>query len=183
MLAHTQPHHVGQTGGSCHPRNSRFTVPKGSKLVAPVVIVAYQRVNYLAKTLVTLLRYWESDASNRDKFPLYVSIDAGVANTSIFAQALNYATGLQVRSHGWQRCTAATCAQHVCSGSRRQQGMHAAARAQACMCACNLPTACAQVIHNERDPEDCRRYRRGHGYCLLSQHYLMLLELFFECHK
>lgn len=37
-----------------------------------------------------------------------------------------------------------------------------------------------QVIQNLRDPTRCKE---GDGYCNLSVHYQMLLQLFFECHK
>lgn len=37
-----------------------------------------------------------------------------------------------------------------------------------------------QVIHNTRDPERCKP---GEGYCNLSLHYQMLLQLFFQCHN
>lgn len=76
-------------------------------------------------------RYWSEDPENKERFPLFVSVDGGDQATMQFAAALNW--GAEV-----------------------------------------------QVIHNLRDPSRCKP---NQGYCNLSVHYHMLLQLFFECHK
>lgn len=125
-------HHVGKAKAACDATGStRLRLPHASSLVAPVVIVAHDRVHYLAKCLMTVLRYWSEDAANAQRFPLFVSVDGGHPTTSLFAGALQHAANIQ-------------------------------------------------VIHNARDPERCKP---GEGYCNLSLHYQMLLQLFFQCHN
>lgn len=123
-------HHVGQAGNACHASGSRrMTVPLHKELVAPVVVVAHNRVHYLAKAVTNLLRYWLQDPKHANMFPLYVSVDGHDSHTLAFATALEHAGRVQ-------------------------------------------------VIQNLRQTKLC-----NHGYCHLSQHYKMLLQLFFECHK
>lgn len=56
-------------------------------LVSPLVIVAHNRVNYLATTMMILLRYWSADAVNVQRFPLFISVDGGDQCTLQFAAA------------------------------------------------------------------------------------------------
>lgn len=50
-------HHIGQARAACDKRTSAgISLRVTDKLVAPVVIVAHNRVHYLAKCLMTLLR-------------------------------------------------------------------------------------------------------------------------------
>jgi hypothetical protein len=59
-IAGFQPHHIAQARGStCTPRNNTLGLVlhhNDTRLVAPVVIVAHQRVHYLARCLTILLR-------------------------------------------------------------------------------------------------------------------------------
>jgi len=50
--------HIGQINSACKSRGntSGLYLHKSAKLVAPVVVVAYNRANYLAKAMVSLLR-------------------------------------------------------------------------------------------------------------------------------
>lgn len=132
FLADHQVHHIGMARAACDKRSSAgIKLRVTDKLVAPIVVVAHNRVHYLAKCLVTIYRYWSEDPENKERFPLFVSVDGGDQATMQFAAALNW--GAEV-----------------------------------------------QVIHNLRDPSRCKP---NQGYCNLSVHYHMLLQLFFECHK
>lgn len=86
-------HHVGRVNASCS--SSRLKVPTSSKLVAPVVIVAYSRTHFLARSLISILQAWSANPLNRERFPLFVSVDDGHGNATLFASALHYSTDLQ----------------------------------------------------------------------------------------
>jgi hypothetical protein len=50
-------HHIGQARAACDRRSAAgIKLHVTDKLVAPVVIVAHNRVHYLAKCLMTLLK-------------------------------------------------------------------------------------------------------------------------------
>lgn len=63
-----RPHevgHVGQPDEACDTRGGRgLTLPPGDKLVAPVVVIAHKRPDYLAKAMVSLLR-WAAAAAEQ----------------------------------------------------------------------------------------------------------------------
>lgn len=91
------------------------------------MIIAHRRTHYLARSLVSVLRPWAADPANAARFPLYVSVDDGAnANSTFFASALNYATGLQ----GARRRRAAQL------GLRRRARAAAAARRCRCLTPC-----------------------------------------------
>lgn len=90
--------HVGLAGSACTSNSSDVAGLRVDKagLVAPVVVVSYNRPGYLARTMVTLLRHWLADPTNAVKFPLFVSIDGGHQPTLLFATALKSAGHVQV---------------------------------------------------------------------------------------
>jgi hypothetical protein len=54
---HVQVHHVSQAHSACDKRSgSGIKLAVSDTLVAPVVVVAHNRVHYLAKSLMTVLR-------------------------------------------------------------------------------------------------------------------------------
>eukprot|EP00878_Enallax_costatus_P016777 GHUV01017607.1.p1 GENE.GHUV01017607.1~~GHUV01017607.1.p1 ORF type:complete len:296 (+),score=17.89 GHUV01017607.1:242-1129(+) len=65
-------------------------------LVSPVVVVAYNRVHYLAKAMMSIVTAWQADPTNQQKFPLFVSVDGEVQQTLLFAAAWHEAAGVQV---------------------------------------------------------------------------------------
>lgn len=73
-------------------------LPKSDALISPLVIVAHNRVTYLARTMMNLLKYWTQDASNAAKFPLYISVDGSDPRTLMFAADLRDAAAVQVIS-------------------------------------------------------------------------------------
>lgn len=64
-------------------------------MIAPLVVVAHNRVTYLARSMMILLKYWSQDVSNRRHFPLYISVDGGDPRTLLFSAALSDTVGLQ----------------------------------------------------------------------------------------
>lgn len=67
-------------------------------LVSPLVVVAHNRVTYVARTMTVLLTQWTADAANKKKFPLYISVDGGDPRTLLYALALQDAAEVQVLS-------------------------------------------------------------------------------------
>lgn len=53
-----KPHHQAQVGAAClvHPQTDGLQLNVTDQLVAPVVVVAHNRVHYLAKCLTSLLK-------------------------------------------------------------------------------------------------------------------------------
>lgn len=90
-------HHAGQARSACDNRGGvGLRVNVTADLVAPLVVVAHNRVHYLAKCLVLLLRYWIADEANSRRFPLYVSVDGGDMPTMQFVSALNFGSQVQL---------------------------------------------------------------------------------------
>lgn len=123
---------MARPGAVCHQDTAAqgLSIPLAN-LIAPVVVVAHNRAQYLARCILTLLRYWHEDPYNEVKFPIYISVDGEDHHTLLFSSILSRASNVQ-------------------------------------------------VIHNLQDEAVCRAHG---GYCHLSQHYKMLLRLFFECHS
>ncbi|KAF6254359.1 GNT-I family-domain-containing protein [Scenedesmus sp. NREL 46B-D3] len=67
-------------------------------LLSPVVVVAHNRVSYLAQTMMVLLRTWSAEPANARKFPLFISVDGGDQRTLLFASAWREPAGVQVIS-------------------------------------------------------------------------------------
>lgn len=67
-----------------------------TSLVSPVVVVAYDRVHYLAKAMMSLILAWTADTTNQQKFPLFISVDGEVQRSLLFATAWHEAAGVQV---------------------------------------------------------------------------------------
>lgn len=59
-------------------------------LIAPVVVVAHNRIEYLTRCITTLLQYWSLDPSHAIKFPLFVSVDGGDPASISFSLALKH---------------------------------------------------------------------------------------------
>lgn len=80
-------------------------------LISPVVVVGHNRVHYLARCLMALLRHWKADQINERRFPLFVSIDGVDARALSFSMALREATGIQViaRTHDPMQCDDNEC--------------------------------------------------------------------------
>jgi hypothetical protein len=76
---------------------ARCTVNRGMGLhlppstMAPIVILAHDRVKYLAKTLMSVFKVWQADPDNASKFPVVVSVDGDHQPTLLVLTALKYA--------------------------------------------------------------------------------------------
>jgi hypothetical protein len=55
---------------------------------------------FTASVLPLFDRYWQEDPANYERFPLFVSVDAGHHKTVQFAAAFNYLADVQVRVGG-----------------------------------------------------------------------------------
>lgn len=92
-------YHGHEGAGVCeHGAAKGIQLQLKDSLVSPVVIVAYNRVHYLAKAMMSVFQAWQSDPSNQQKFPLFVSGDGEVQHTLLFATAWHEAAGVQVIS-------------------------------------------------------------------------------------
>lgn len=81
------------------------------ELISPLVVVAHDRVHYLAKAMLSLLMVWKQDPANQQKFPLFVSVDGEIQRTLLFAAAWKEAAGVQVitRAQNSTLCNHAGC--------------------------------------------------------------------------
>lgn len=110
---HTNIQYKGREGPHvCHQQSMNgLHLPNTGALVSPVVVVAYDRVQYLARAMLSLLSVWKQDPANKERFPLFVSVDGQVQRTLLFASAWKEAAGVQVitRVQNTTQCDDAGC--------------------------------------------------------------------------
>lgn len=113
LISHAELDHVGVEGSTaCEKGPSKgLKLDVSAELVAPVVILGHNRVNYLARCMMGLLKHWSKDPANAIRFPLFVSIDGGDQRSLNFAAAWKETAGVQVisRTQGSTTCTNGDC--------------------------------------------------------------------------